>query len=452
MIWLFYFFIFLLPFQDHYLINYEIAGSFTALKLLGGVLLLYALAYSLFRGLPRFWRTAQAKAFLLFAFLVFLSLLFSVGGLFQNRAWHNYEAVSFMVSALTLFFILMTVVDRKERLRRTMLATVASIGVAGVYIIRGWMGGDTEPGWPFGDANYFALYAVSAIPIGLAIAQAETRKLFRWAAYVSVGLCICGLAICRSRAGFIAFAVFALFYVVRQKRLSHSVILVAFLLASSFMLPSAIERLTNPTKWDKVAVITRQIVWRAAIEMTLDHPLFGVGPGNAWFLAKLPGYAPVYHIAHNSFLEISAQSGIPALLAYLLLLFFSWRSARQSERDFDARGNSYLANLSQGLQGSFLAFGIAANFISAEFLRFGWFLIFLTILLRDHRFLPETEAEPSQATSGGAKTHFPPPSRTAFLSKFQGKAISRRPATPATRVQRRPTRTRKSKRRDYIVG
>lgn len=452
MIWFYYIFVFLLPFQNHYLLNLKLSGDFTVLKAFGMGLLLYSVGYSAFHGLPRLWHTVQSKFLFLLSAQMFLSLFFSRSGLVHTQTWWGYEGISFLVSALTLLFITMSLVDSEEKLRKTMLATVATAGLAGIYIIRGWLAGDTRPGWPFGDANYFALYAVSVIPIALAVAAQQAAKVVRWACYACVGLCTVGLLLSRSRAGLAAFAIFGLFYLVREKRRAQGLVFVGFMIGCLFFLPSAIERMTNPTKWDMIATETRKIVWRAAIEMTLDNPLFGVGPGHGWFLAEIPGYTPVYHIAHNSYLEISAEAGIPALLAFVLMLFFSWRSARQSERDYASQGNTYLANLSRGVEGSLLAFSIAATSVSASFLRFGWFVIFLTMLLRDHRFLPETEAEPSPATSGGANTHFPPPSRAAFLSKFQGKAISRRPATPTTRVQRRPTRTQKSRRRDYIVG
>ena len=452
MIWFFYGFVFLLPFQNHYLLNYKLSGDFTVLKAYGIGLLLYALFNVLTHGLPHLWESTQAKFLFLFSVQMFLSMLFSPNGLFMAGRWLGFEGISFLISALTLLLIMMTLVDTEEKLRSTMLATVATMALAGIYIIRGFLAGDYRPGWPFGDANYFALYAVTAIPIGLAVAGAEKGKLVRWITYVSIVLCTIGLLLSRSRGGLVAFGVFGLYYMMREKRRGQVLIFVGFFIGALFLLPSAIDRMTNPSEFDVVGTELRKILWRAAFDMTLEHPFFGVGPGSAWFMANLPGYAPVAAIAHNSYLEISAESGIPAVLAFVLMLFFSWKSTRQSERDYLARGNTYLASLSRGLEGSLLAFAIAAITVSATFLRFSWFVIFLTMLLRDHHFLPETEAEPSQATSGGAKTHFPPPSRTAFLSKFQGKAISRRPATPTTRVQRRPTRTRKSKRRDYIVG
>ena len=61
MIWFFYGFVFLLPFQNHYLLNYKLSGDFTVLKAYGMGLLLYSVGYSVFHGLPRLWRTVQSK-------------------------------------------------------------------------------------------------------------------------------------------------------------------------------------------------------------------------------------------------------------------------------------------------------------------------------------------------------------------------------------------------------
>ncbi len=432
--------------------NYKLSGDFTVLKAYGISLLLYSVGYSVFHGLPRLWRTVQSKFLFLLAAQMFLSLFFSRSGLLHTKTWWGYEGISFLVSALTLLFITMSLVDSEEKLRKTMVATVATAGLAGIYIIRGWLAGDTRPGWPFGDANYFALYAVSVIPIALAVSAQQAAEVVRWACYACVGLCTVGLLLSRSRAGLAAFAIFGLFYLVREKRRVQSLVFVGFMIGCLFFLPSAIERMTNPTKWDMIATEARKIVWRAALEMTLDNPLFGVGPGHGWFLAEIPGYTPVYLIAHNSYLEISAEAGIPALLAFVFMLFFSWRSARQSERDYVSQGNTYLANLSRGIEGSLLAFSIAATSVSASFLRFGWFVIFLTMLLRDHRFLLRTDAGPSRATSASGNAQSPRPLRTTFQFNFQKKTVPWRSSGPRIPIHRRLSGTRKSKWRDYILG
>ena len=77
MIWFYYIFVFLLPFQNHYLLNLKLSGDFTVLKAFGAGLLLYSVGYSVFHGLPRLWRTVQSKFLFLLSAQMFLSLFFS---------------------------------------------------------------------------------------------------------------------------------------------------------------------------------------------------------------------------------------------------------------------------------------------------------------------------------------------------------------------------------------
>jgi putative inorganic carbon (hco3(-)) transporter len=71
------------------------------------------------------------------------------------------------------------------------------------------------------------------------------------------------------------------------------------------------------------AVMERMAHWQAAIDMIARNPLFGVGAGNypaAYEWYALPGWVlPLGH-AHNFYLNIAAETGIPGLVFYLLFV------------------------------------------------------------------------------------------------------------------------------------
>jgi putative inorganic carbon (HCO3(-)) transporter len=61
-------------------------------------------------------------------------------------------------------------------------------------------------------------------------------------------------------------------------------------------------------------------IWRAAWQMLLDHPVFGVGPGN--FSNLVQQYRPSLpenFVAHNNFLQVAAESGTLGLALYTAL-------------------------------------------------------------------------------------------------------------------------------------
>lgn len=72
------------------------------------------------------------------------------------------------------------------------------------------------------------------------------------------------------------------------------------------------------------AVVERMVHWQAAWSMFLDHPLTGVGAGN--FSVVFPDYSlhPIFRVArghaHNYYLHVLAELGIPGLVVYLSLL------------------------------------------------------------------------------------------------------------------------------------
>lgn len=75
-----------------------------------------------------------------------------------------------------------------------------------------------------------------------------------------------------------------------------------------------------PLTDENYAVLERLALWQAATAMIHNNPWLGVGIGN--YVPAYPGYAlpgwedPLGH-AHNYYLHIAAETGIPGLLAYV---------------------------------------------------------------------------------------------------------------------------------------
>ncbi|HXB57680.1 MAG TPA: O-antigen ligase family protein [Vicinamibacteria bacterium] len=90
--------------------------------------------------------------------------------------------------------------------------------------------------------------------------------------------------------------------------------------------PSAFEGENATVSLDRSSA-HRLVLWRGAAQMIADHPLTGVGLGR---FQELIGYYTEYplrrsdpHDAHNAFILLAAETGLPTL-ALLLLLFLAW--------------------------------------------------------------------------------------------------------------------------------
>ena len=118
----------------------------------------------------------------------------------------------------------------------------------------------------------------------------------------------------------------------------------------------------------------RLLMWKSAAQIALDHPITGTGWGT--FAAQYPAYrdpresttAGVY--AHNDYLQLTAEGGIPALvlvlgiLAGLLLQLKHGLTSKQNSHALEATG---------------LLLGVLALFIHAN-LNFIFYFAFMNIL------------------------------------------------------------------------
>jgi O-antigen ligase len=73
-----------------------------------------------------------------------------------------------------------------------------------------------------------------------------------------------------------------------------------------------------------------------AFKISLQHPLLGVGMGNFMYAAndefEKAGQRPAWRGAHNSYLQVSSELGLPAFLIYCALLVHPGRASYRLAR------------------------------------------------------------------------------------------------------------------------
>ena len=180
-------------------------------------------------------------------------------------------------------------------------------------------------------------------------------------------------------AVFISSIVLAAFY---ERRLLLA--LVIFSLISPFVMPRAIkERFITIIHHQQGFMGDRPYWWRASIQMIKEHPLTGIGPGrfkDEYAIRQPEGSVEIPQHAHNTFLNIAAEMGFPALFSFLwlciqlLLVLRSqklWKSDNPWDAGFAMGGISALA--------SFFVYSLADNCFHRRTLLFFWFLIGLLL-------------------------------------------------------------------------
>lgn len=331
-----------------------------------------------------FWQQRQRSAPLLWHGLVALPLLLMLYAL-ASMAWsHTYlaavEAVRWFVLGLLLWLGLNAL---RRRDHWTLLAWGIHAGalMASVWAaLQFWLDFSlfpqaAAPASTFANRNFFAEYAVCALPISVYLLA--SRRESRWLGLLalSVAFDLVALVMTGTRSALIALLVlvpvFALILIryrqqfgfVRWSRLNQFLIplVLAIGVVALGSLPpkqaradadgSALQHslmraasMTEGTEFTEGSFSTRLLMWKATARMLHANPLTGVGAG-AWEV-QIPLYQRVGesmetdYYAHNEVLQLLSEYGLPlgglslaVLLAYLLLSAAKTWSLQGSQRE-----------------------------------------------------------------------------------------------------------------------
>jgi putative inorganic carbon (HCO3(-)) transporter len=116
----------------------------------------------------------------------------------------------------------------------------------------------------------------------------------------------------------------------------------------------------------------KRLFWRS-IEVTKEHPLFGVGPGN---FNEVSGQ---WHTTHNSFTLMSSEGGIPAVILYVFILWCGFRNLRATKRL--VRGQTESMLLARALFASLAGYVVGSTFLSVAYQFFPYILVAYTTAL-----------------------------------------------------------------------
>ena len=385
----YYFLIFILPLSRHRIWG-AMTGDITGIKYIGAICLPYAIFHlSRRRTMPAFLASWQVRFFLLLYLMVTVSyLLFSHMVIYFSH-WLTYT------SFIMFLFITMVVVDSLPRVRWSVLSGIGSIGLASAYVVRDWqlyhnISYDYRPGYVVGDPNYFTVDALLFLPVALLLLQQRKPRWQWWFCLGCLAMTLAAVLFSASRGGFIGLVAACLYFLARSRQRIRNLIL-AVLAIGVLSLPmniSPVGRLLHPTQSDEFAKEIRLVVWSGGLELVEQHPIFGVGLDNFRMevgkhvdLSKVPVGETVQRVAHNSYLEIAAELGLPALLLFLGIIIGSIFSLEQSRRAALASGDEFLQRVTMGLQAGLIGAGVALFFVSGEYQKMFWLTVFISAAL-----------------------------------------------------------------------
>ncbi len=213
-----------------------------------------------------------------------------------------------------------------------------------------------------------------------------------------------------SRGGLIAFASVCAFVMLRgrlNQRILFSAAALLLVVIGVATLPSAVlvryaTLFGGSANSDQEAVDSqraRTYLLKSSIGYTLEHPIFGVGPGEFSDVeggeAHARGQRGAWQVTHNAYTQASSEAGIPALffvLAGIISTFLGlnriYREAKDARRDITAAAYC--------LQISLIGFSVAIIFLALVYTMYLPALAGLTVALQNVWKTERARLKPAQ--------------------------------------------------------
>jgi len=290
---------------------------------------------------------------------------------------------------IIIFIVIALTLNTGDRLRQVILIQAVSVLVlAGFSVLKphlliGRLEGASMGN--FSNPNDLALTIVISLPLCLALLFLSKSVLWKVAWAVAMLLMTYALLLTGSRGGFLALivATTVLLWELAIRGHRRYLLIVAVLPAVilwqfsgatlSQRFRSTFSNENAPGAYES-AQQRQQLFWRS-VEVTLQHPLFGVGPGNFYSVSGN------WHVTHNSFTQMSSEGGVPALVLYVLILWRGFKNIGAAKRlGGRIKETSILART---LNASLAGYVVGSCFASVAYQFVPYFLVAYTIALRE---------------------------------------------------------------------
>lgn len=238
--------------------------------------------------------------------------------------------------AKVLFIALLTtgLVTTRDRARWLLLVIGMSLGFLALKAaVQGVLNPGTKmhgPGGAILDNNDFGLALVMALPLLAYLARDEKGPFLKATLVAMAVSCVAGVLFTQSRGGVVALGAMGLFWAWKLRRNGWAMILAPLAVALVLVVspPELWVRVRNlATGATDASAQGRVVAWQKGVNMIESHPAFGIGPGYfddpvVWSTTPphdLPGGDKPL-VAHNTYIQIGAESGLVALAVFVLLM------------------------------------------------------------------------------------------------------------------------------------
>jgi putative inorganic carbon (hco3(-)) transporter len=307
---------------------------------------------------------------------------------------------NFMKTAIMSFVVAGSVRRRRDVERLALVYLAGAVLYSLVVMTRFDLGDGGQ--WRLGhlyyyDANDFATFVVTAMPLGIYFLHAAPKASARVAAAAGLVVLTLGFVWSGSRGGFVALGAVAAFIVFR-----YSAIPLRWRVSATALVAIVLVTTASDQYWQQMGTITsesdynhtsesgRLQIWSRGIGYMMANPLLGVGPNNfpsaEGTLSPLAerqqyGIGVRWNAAHNSFIQIGAETGLPGLALFIAVIVSAFAALRRSgpAEAALARAGEARAPLTPALTASLIGFAVGAFFLSLAYSEMLYTLVALAV-------------------------------------------------------------------------
>lgn len=290
-------------------------------------------------------------------------------------------------------FLLMIILAASVRTVEDVRRYVAAVVVGGaIYALYVYLYVDVGMSGRLGnlayyDANDLGMLLVCTLPLASFFAIRGRTLFARIASVLAIGIFLLVIVKSGSRGAFLGLVGFGVYLLLGYRAIPRNIrvgavaaCFIGLLLAGNETYWDMMRTLLNPSEdynWSGQSEAGRMEVWKRGIGYMLHRPLTGVGarafPVAEGQLSPLAdrqqfGVGLKWSAAHNSFVEIGAELGVFALIAFVLLLVHAYKTAHGVSPG-DPRGGkpSDAVFLGQALAGTIVGYVICGFFLSQAY-------------------------------------------------------------------------------------
>lgn len=349
--------------------------SFTGIKMFGLVLVLSLVPDLLFKRIRLTFNTG----------VVVLGFFFLgiVGSLVNTSDMRSaVSGILTFAQLAVLWFAVQHLVGSRDQLRIVAKVAVFTLFISAMLALVQFIG-DPKARVSGTSQNAAILSAdlFVALGFGFALWTTTLKKSSQWIWMIALGIVGLGVLVTLSRAAYVAFFPAVLIGALYMGKGGRGIAVAFGLVIAVFLLaPFAVQRMEETSVRSDPSTRGHLHSIDAGIQMMKDHPLFGVGVDNYhdYYLQYTNDRRGQPRSAHNSYLAIGAEMGVPALLAFILLHLYAFRSLWLRRKDFreaeDIVGLIWTGSLAFCLTG----FALIGLFHSLEISKYLWILLALS--------------------------------------------------------------------------